>query len=85
MDDSIPTEALVESAESKQDLKRCLAIANALLEEKEGDGTPDAQARALTTQSIKLIARSVKSVEDSHQLIDAAREISKRHREDGPP
>ena len=92
MDDPIlPTEPLDEGAAfikemkaSKHDLKKCIAIADALLDE-DGDGTPDAQAEALTTQSSKLIARSVKRVEDSHQLINAAREISKRHREDGPP
>jgi ElaB/YqjD/DUF883 family membrane-anchored ribosome-binding protein len=68
--------------ESKHDLKKCIAIAEALLDE---DGTPDAEAAALTTQSSELVARSVKRVEDSHQLIDAGREIVKRHREDGPP
>jgi hypothetical protein len=91
MDDPILTEPVDEGAafikemkESKHDLKKCIAIADALLDEEE-DGVPDAEAGALTTQSSQLIARSVKSVEDSHQLIDAAREISKRHREDGPP
>jgi hypothetical protein len=90
MDDPIlPTEPLDEGAafikemkESKHHLKKCIAIGEALLDE---DGTPDAEAAALTTQSSKLIARSVKRVEDSHQLINAAREISKRYREDGPP
>jgi hypothetical protein len=91
MDDPIVTEPLDEGAAfmkemkaSKHDLKKCIAIADALLDEEE-DGTPDAQAGALTTQSSELIVRSAKSVEDSHQLIDAAREIAKRHREDGPP
>jgi hypothetical protein len=44
----------------------------------------DAQAGTLAAQSSEMIATAAKSVEDSHQLIDAAREISKRHREDGP-
>ena len=73
-----------EMKESKDDLKKCIAIADALLDEDE-DGTPDAEAGALTTQSRELIETAAKSVEDSQQLIDAAREISKRHREDGPP
>jgi hypothetical protein len=73
-----------EMKASKHDLKKCIAIADALLDGDE-DGTPDAQAGTLIARSSELIARSAKSVEDSHQLIDAAREIEKRHREDGPP
>jgi hypothetical protein len=73
-----------EMNETRHDLKKCIAIADALLDEDE-DGTLDAEARALTIQSSELIARSAKSVEDSQQLIDAAREISKRRMEDGPP
>jgi hypothetical protein len=73
-----------EMKESKHYLKKCIAIAAALLDEDD-DGTPDVRAGTLIARSSELVARSAKSVENSHQLIDAGREISNRRREDGPP